>query len=81
MKANSPERLYFGESDKHLLDAYSTKESGDDIEYARIDVLIEKASKFFAPYIQDNSGGYDRERVLKNFENYIKEEKCDTFDR
>lgn len=38
------------------------------------DKFIEKAIKFFAPHIQDNSGGYDREYVIENFRNYIKGE-------
>lgn len=36
--------------------------------------FIEKAVKFFSPYIQDNSGGYDRANVIENFRNYVKEE-------
>ena len=33
MKANeAPEKLYFGEVDKGILDIYSNKESGDNIE-------------------------------------------------
>lgn len=45
-----------------------------DIEYTRTDAFIEKTIKFFAPHIQDNSGGYDRANVIENFRNYIKGE-------
>ena len=38
------------------------------------DKFIEKAIKFFAPHIQDNSGGYDRANVIENFKNYMKGE-------
>ena len=41
MKA--PERIYFGEADKSVLDIYSTKEHDDEVEYVRTDVFIEKA--------------------------------------
>ena len=53
MKANeAPEKLYFGESDKGILDIYSTKESDNEVEYIRTDAFIEKAlaylnSKFY----------------------------------
>ena len=33
--------------------------------------LIDKACEFFAPYIPDNSGGYDRALVIERFKNYI----------
>ena len=39
------------------------------------DKFIDKAIKFFAPHIQDNSGGYDRANVIENFRNYMKGEK------
>ena len=53
----------------------NTKRIDDsDIEYVRADILIEKAVKFFIPYIRDNSGGYDRAAVIENFKNYMKEE-------
>ena len=44
MKANeAPEKLYFDERDKGILDIYSNKESSDGIEYTHTDALIEKA--------------------------------------
>ena len=43
-----------------------------DIEYTRTDAFIEKACEFFAPYIPDNSGGYDRARIIEDFKNYMK---------
>ena len=47
MKANAPEKLYFGESDKGILDIYSTKESDNEVEYTRTDTFIEKAKEWF----------------------------------
>ena len=46
----------------------------DSIQYVRTDAFIEKACEFFAPYIPDNSGGYERATVIEAFKNYIKEE-------
>ena len=44
MKANAPEKLYFGlQGDTGILDIYSKRESGNDIEYTRTDAFIEKA--------------------------------------
>ena len=60
MKANAPEKLYFGErdkgilelyfgeSDKGILDIYSTKESDNEVEYTRTDAFIEKACEFIS---------------------------------
>ena len=42
------------------------------VEYTRTDAFIEKACEFFAPYIPDNSGGYDRARIIEDFKNYMK---------
>ena len=50
------------------------RQRDSQIEYTRTDAFIEKAAKFFIPYIQDNSGGYDRAAVIENFKNYIKRE-------
>ena len=48
MKANeAPEKLYFGERDKGVLDIYSTKESDNEVEYTHTDAFIEKAKKWF----------------------------------
>ena len=46
MKVNAPEKLYFGESDKGILDIYSTKESDNEVEYIRKDAFIEKACEW-----------------------------------
>ena len=54
MKANeAPEKIYFGECDKGVLDIYSTKESDEDIEYTRTDAFIEKASEYFYRCLED----------------------------
>jgi hypothetical protein len=39
----TPERIYFGEADKSVLDIYATKEHDDEVEYIRKDVFVEKA--------------------------------------
>ena len=44
------------------------------VEYTHTDAFIEKACEFFAPYIPDNSGGYERAAVIEDFKNYIKGE-------
>ena len=48
--------------------------SPTDIEYTRTDAFIEKTCEYFAPYIKDNSGGYDRARIIENFKKYMKGE-------
>ena len=66
MKA--PEKLYFGEGDKGILDIYSAKESDDDIEYIRKDAFIEKA----VVWISNNC--YIPHSTLEDFKKYMKEE-------
>lgn len=65
-----PERIYFGEADKSVLDIYSTKEHDDEVEYTRTDAFIEKAAK----WINEHTN-LSEKLVIKNFENYMKEEK------
>jgi hypothetical protein len=80
MKTNeAPERLYFGESDKGVLDIYSTKESDNEVEYTRTDAFIEKAENFlemlgYGFTIIDNitHKNYDKEQLIEDFRNYIK---------
>jgi hypothetical protein len=45
-----PEKLYFGESDKGILEIYSARESDNEVEYIRKDVFIEEVCK----YLQEN---------------------------
>ena len=48
MKANeAPEKLYFGESDKGILDIYSIEEFYDNIEYTRTDAFMKRAKEAF----------------------------------
>ena len=54
MKANAPEKLYFGESDKGILDIYSTKESDNEVEYVRKDAFIEKACEWLKESVTNN---------------------------
>ena len=84
MKANeAPEKLYFGESDKGILDIYSTKESDNEVEYTRTDAFIEKAlaylnSKFYfhnAFYGVVSTDFNAMEELFEDFRNYMKEEK------
>ena len=70
MKANSPEKIYLQEPTK----VRTEKKYDNDVEYVRKDAFIEKAAKFFIPYIQDNSGGYERAAVIEDFKNYMKGE-------
>lgn len=51
MKA--PEKLYFGEGDKGILDIYSNKESNDEIEYICTDVFINKACDWLEDHIYE----------------------------
>ena len=60
--------------EKYLQEWYKGREKDTDVEFTRTDFFIEKAIKFFVPYIQDNSGGYDRANVIENFRNYMKGE-------
>jgi len=70
MKANeAPKKLYFGEFDKTCLEAYSTKESNDEIEYTRTDVFIEKTAK----WINEHTS-LSEKMVIENFVNYMKGE-------
>lgn len=77
MKANeAPEKLYFGESDKGILDIYSTKESDNEIEYIRTDAFIEKVCEKLEKYMYDNlmfQGRLHRKEVIETFvENFKK---------
>ena len=81
MKANkAPEKIYLNDSmttdtvGELYPEWFDAKVSDRSIEYTRTDAFIEKAIKFFSPYIQDNSGGYDRERVIEDFKEYMKGE-------
>ena len=72
-----PEKIYIDTDDNlsdSILYGFVEKDKDDDIEYVRKDVFIEKACKFFEPYIPDNSGGYDRVLVLENFKKYMEGE-------
>ena len=82
MKANeAPEKLYFGESDKGILDIYSTKESDNEVEYTRTDAFIEKACEFLdgciPDYIDlihanvDTFMDVDNKRFIDEFKNYM----------
>ena len=84
MKANeAPEKLYFGERDKGVLDIYSIEEFYDNIEYTRTDAFIEKACEFISLNVADyidvtNKGGIEhlalQERFIECFRNYMKGE-------
>ena len=81
MKANkAPEKIYLNDSmttdtvGELYPEWFDAKVSDRSIEYTRTDAFIERAIKFFSLYIQDNSGGYDRERVIEDFKEYMKGE-------
>jgi hypothetical protein len=70
MKA--PEKLYFGESDKGILDIYSTKESDNEVEYTRTDAFVEKALRWMM-----NTDGVNymlSAEMIEDFKNYMKGE-------
>ena len=53
MKANNaPEKLYFVESDKGILDIYSERESENEIEYIRTDAFIEAVANWMSDTLQ-----------------------------
>ena len=55
MKANeAPEKLYFGEFDKTALEAYSNRESDNEVEYTRTDAFIDKA----CDWLKENKDKY-----------------------
>ena len=81
MKANeAPEKLYFGESDKGILDIYSTKESDDGVEYIRKEDFIEKVLKYLDVNFYFNNSRYSiecrvfdsKEEMIEDFKKYIK---------
>lgn len=79
MKANeAPEKLYIALNELTEDERTFVLDHRVDYpictEYIHTDAFIEKAIKFFAPHIQDNSGGYDRANVIKDFRKYIKGE-------
>ena len=81
MKANkAPEKLYFGESDKGILDIYSTKESDNEVEYTRTDAFINRACEFLKSYRQDTPDGLGyiagivNDKTIEDFKNYMKGE-------
>ena len=71
----APEKVYIDDFGSGFSHGWHTEHSYEkDIEYIRKDIFIEKACKFFEPYIPDNSGGYDRVLVLENFKKYMEGE-------
>ena len=64
----APEKLYFDERDRGILDIYSNKESNDDIEYIRTDVFIEKAVSYIQQHWIWNTN------IIEDFINYMKGE-------
>lgn len=48
MKANeAPEKLYFGEGDKIILDIYSNRDSNEQVEYTHTDAFMKKVKEAF----------------------------------
>ena len=71
----APEKLYLS---KNIYSTYLYQVPDPDdetaVEYIRKDAFIEKVCEYFAPHINDNSGGYDRAFVLEGFKKYMKGE-------
>lgn len=75
MKTNeAPEKLYFGEVDKGILDIYSDRESNDEIEYIRIDVFIKKAAEWLNNFYNEDTHSYLIDEDIEKFINYMKGE-------
>ena len=82
----APEKLYFGESDKGILDIYSGRESDDEIEYTRTDVFIKKACEWLrthseadyfeliTPYNYCGAGNLNKKKMIEDFKSYMKGE-------
>jgi hypothetical protein len=78
MKANeAPEKIYISLISS-ILGGYVyitvNKDFPNAVEYTCTDSFIEKACEYFAPHISDNSGGYDKTRIIEDFKNYMKGE-------
>lgn len=86
MKANAPEKLYFGRHEGCLLDTYSNKESEDEIEYVRTDAFIEKACDWLRTHSEMDffelipvgnycgAGNLNKKKMIEDFRNYMKGE-------
>jgi len=81
MKANAPEKLYFGESDKGILDIYSNRESNDEVEYTRTDAFIEKACFYIKNMVLDityldvdGKESYKIDEFIDDFKRYMEGE-------
>lgn len=76
MKANTPEKLYFGlQGDTGILDIYSKRESDNDIEYVRKDAFIEKATLWLLTNANDYCilhNSYDTKGLVKDFVDAMK---------
>lgn len=70
----APEKLYFGERDKGILNIYSYKESDDEIEYTRTDAFIDKACEFLKDRIEHDSIDYPMatNHLIEDFKKYMK---------
>ena len=77
MKASeAPEKLFFGESDKGILDIYSSREYDDDIEYIRKDFFIEKARSWLKIHYMD----YMHNPTGKRLEAFFGGDMCNDFE-
>ena len=68
----TPERIYFGEADKSVLDIYATKEHDDEVEYVRKDVFIEKACEWLDFCLKDRPKE-DIKFWLEDFKKYMED--------
>ena len=81
MKANeAPEKLYFGEFNKTGLEAYSNRESDNEVEYTRTDAFIEKACEWLKDNIYHrvyecgDRLGFPTAEFIDEFRKYMKGE-------
>ena len=72
----APEKLYILFNHPHTVDytKLNKRRNEEEVEYTRTDAFIEKACKYFAPYISDNSGGHERVRIIEDFKKVMKGE-------
>jgi hypothetical protein len=69
----APERIYFGEADKSVLDIYSTKEHDDEVEYVRKDVFVEKACNAYCKVCKVPNCRSNECKMIEDFKKYIEE--------
>ncbi len=70
----APEKLYILFNHPYTVDytKLNKRRDEEEVEYTRTDAFIEKACEYFAPYISDNSEGYERLKIIEEFKKTMK---------